>query len=52
MGERGYHGNISYSLEISFSSNAVNIEYYGDDDSYLEEYEIQYVIENAEKLMR
>lgn len=50
-GEQGYRDNINYWLEISFSGSAVNIDYYGSDDRYLEDDEIQYIIENAEKLM-
>jgi hypothetical protein len=46
MGEEGYAENIEYNLTISVSNYITHIEYYGEDDTYLEEEQIQEIIKS------
>ena len=46
IGEEGYAENIEYNLTISVSNNITFIEYYGEDDTYLEEEQIQEIIKS------
>ena len=41
IGEEGYAENVEYNLIISVSNYITHIEYYGEDDTYLEEEQIQ-----------
>ena len=46
IGEEGYAENIEYNLTISVSNHITHIEYYGEDDTYLEEEQIQEIIKS------
>jgi hypothetical protein len=46
MGEEGYAENVEYNLIISVSNYITHIEYYGEDDTYLEEEQIQEIIKS------
>ena len=37
MGEYGYADNIQYNLQFNVNENGVNISYYGENDTYLDE---------------
>ena len=48
---REYIENIVYTLQISFDcNNLATISYYGEDDSYLDEVQILWVLKNVDKL--
>ena len=46
IGEEGYAENVEYHLIISVSNYITHIEYYGEDDTYLEEEQIQEIIKS------
>ena len=46
LGEEGYAENVEYKLTISVSNYITHIEYYGEDDTYLEEEQIQEIIKS------
>jgi len=46
IGEEGYAENVEYNLIISVSNYITHIEYYGEDDTYLEEEQIQEIIKS------
>ena len=46
IGEEGYAENVEYNLTISVSNHITHIEYYGEDDTYLEEEQIQEIIKS------
>ena len=37
IGQYGYADNIQYNLQFNVNKNGVNISYYGEDDTYLDE---------------
>ena len=37
IGEYGYADNIQYNLQFNVNENGVNISYYGENDTYLDE---------------
>ena len=44
LGEEGYAENVEYHLIISVSNYTTNIDYYGEDDTFLEEEQIKEII--------
>lgn len=50
IGTENYIENVCYSLQISFMNNVVFIEYHGEDGSFLEDEEIEFIIKNREEL--
>ena len=44
IGERGYYENTEFQLQIHFIGDEIEIEYYGDDDTTLDDDEIKKVI--------
>ena len=46
LGEEGYAENVEYHLLISVSNYTTHIEYYGEDDTLLEEKQIKKIINN------
>ena len=46
LGEEGYAENVEYNLTISVSNYITHIEYYGEDDTYLEKEQIQEIIKS------
>jgi hypothetical protein len=46
LGEEGYGENVEYHLLISVSNYTTHIEYYGEDDTLLEEKQIKKIINN------
>jgi hypothetical protein len=51
IGESGHYDNVQYTLRIGFSQDGavVHFSYYGDDDSWLDEEEIEEVMELHKK---
>ena len=45
IGEEGYAENVEYHLLISVSNYITHIEYYGEDDTYLDEKQIKKIID-------
>lgn len=50
--EKGYAENVSYELRIIVMEGYIVIDYYGEDENYLTDVEIDMIIENPEKFMR
>lgn len=49
FGFKGYNENICYTLQMSFNGEHLMIDYYGEDDSYLAEEDVEYIINNLDK---
>jgi len=45
MGEEGYAENVEYHLLISVSNHITHIEYYGEDDTFLDKKQIKKIID-------
>ena len=50
LGEEGYAENVEYQLRISVSNYRTHIDYYGEDDTLLDEEQIQRIINNRKVL--
>lgn len=49
FGHKGYEENICYTLQMSIIGEHLVIDYYGEDDTYLEEDEVDYILKNLEE---
>jgi hypothetical protein len=49
MGDAGYFQNTNYQLQLTMLDGAVEIDYYGEDDTWLTEKEIKSIIKDFNK---
>lgn len=49
MGNKGYFENVNYQLQLTMMDGAVEIDYYGEDDTWLTEKEIESIIKDFNK---
>ena len=50
VGERGYAANTEFFLVFQVTADGVFVEYQGEDDRFLDDEEVLFIIENRDKL--
>lgn len=48
-GESGYIENVEFNLVLTPCRDGVHISYYGEDDTWLEEEKVKYILKNIDK---